>query len=245
MDRIRGVLSRAVEWGFLIGHPMRAVKRAKGDDNTRIRYLSTAEENRLREALAKRETKHRKERISYNAHQAKRGKEGLPLWPADAFTDHLSPMVLLAINTGLRRGELFGIQWSNVNLPGKVLTIPAGIAKSRKPRHIPLNAEAHDVLTRWKPKGVEPDALVFPSIGGGRFNNINKSWAAVAEAAKLEDFRFHDIRHSFASRLVMAGVDLNVVRELLGHADIAMTLRYSHLAPGKLADAVQKLEVRK
>lgn len=71
--------------------------------------------------------------------------------------------------------------------------------------------------------------------------NINKSWEGLMESASLEGFRFHDLRHDFASKLVMAGVDLNTVRELLGHADIAMTLRYSHLAPAKLAAAVAML----
>jgi site-specific recombinase XerD len=72
-------------------------------------------------------------------------------------------------------------------------------------------------------------------------NNVNKSWLGLVTAAKLQAFRFHDLRHHFASRLVMASVDLNTVRELLGHADIKMTLRYSHLAPDKLADAVATL----
>lgn len=243
LDRIRGALSRAVDWGFLAGHPMKSVKRAKGADNSRVRYLTGPEEKRLRDALAKRERQRRKERASYNAWAGKRGKPGRPMWPVDAFTDHVAPLVLLAMNTGLRRGELFGISWSDVNLPGKLLTVPAGIAKSRKARHVPLNAEAADVLGRWKP--ADADGLVFPSAEGGRMNNITKAWAGLVVAAKLQDFRFHDLRHHFASRLVMAGVDLNTVRELLGHKDIAMTLRYSHLAPDKLADAVAKLEARK
>ena len=240
LDRIRGALSRAVDWGMLAEHPLRTVKRAKGADNSRVRYLTSAEDKRLRKALAARESERRASRERHNAWHAARGSDGHPQWPEDGFTDHLVPMVLLAMNTGLRRGELFGLEWSDVNLPGKLLTVAAGNAKSRKARHIPLNAEALDVLKRWK-KQHGGAGLVFPSGSGARFDNINKSWAGLVEAADLVDFRFHDLRHSFASRLVMAGVDLNTVRELLGHADIAMTLRYAHLAPDKLAEAVARL----
>ncbi|MEG3791077.1 site-specific integrase [Lysobacter sp. CCNWLW3] len=244
LDRIRSVFSRAVEWGFLSDHPLKAVKRAKGADNSRVRYLTADEEKRLRDALAARETERRASRERHNAWHAARGSVGHPQWPKDGFTDHLMPLVLVARNTGLRRGELFGLSWSDVNLPGKLLTVTAGNAKSRKARHVPLNAEAVDVLKRWKKQG-DAGGLVFPSAGGGRLTNVNKSWDGLGTGAKLTDFRFHDLRHDFASKLVMAGVDLNTVRELLGHADIAMTLRYSHLAPDKLADAVAKLGVKR
>lgn len=241
LDRIRGVLSRAVEWGFLADHPLKAVKRAKGADNSRVRYLTPAEEERLRAALAAREASRRAGRESGSAWRKERGYEDdRPVWPDDGFTDYLTPMVLVALNTGMRRGELFGLQWEHVNLSGKLLTITAGNAKSRKARHLPLNTEALDVLTRWQRQG-EGTGLVFPSAGGGRMDNINTSWGGIVADAKLADFRFHDLRHTFASKLVMAGVDLNTVRELLGHADIAMTLRYAHLAPDKLAEAVAKL----
>lgn len=241
LDRIRGVLSRAVEWGFLADHPLKAVKRAKGADNSRVRYLTPAEEERLRAALAAREASRRAGRESGSAWRKERGYEDdRPVWPDDGFTDYLTPMVLVALNTGMRRGELFGLQWEHVNLSGKLLTITAGNAKSRKARHLPLNTEALDVLTRWQRQG-EGGGLVFPSAGGGRMDNINTSWGGIVADAKLADFRFHDLRHTFASKLVMAGVDLNTVRELLGHADIVMTLRYAHLAPDKLAEAVAKL----
>ena len=237
LDRIRGVLSRAVEWQRLTVHPLASVKRAKGADNSRVRYLSQAEDKRLREALAEREQVRRTQRASGNAWAEQRGYEKRPSWPGNGFTDHLMPLVLVAMKTGLRRGELFGLEWRNVNLVDAQLTVSAGTAKSRKARHVPLNAEALDVLTRWHDQG-EGKGLVFPGVGGGKLTNINKAWDGIATDAKLENFRFHDLRHDFASRLVMAGVDLNSVRELLGHADIAMTLRYAHLAPDKLASAV-------
>lgn len=136
-------------------------------------------------------------------------------------------------NTGLRRGEITQLTWPDVNLPGKMLTVRAGYAKSGKARHVPLNSEAVAVLTQWKEQ--EPDGRLFKLICTA------KAWGALMDAAQLENFRFHDLRHTFASKLVMAGVDLNTVRELLGHGDIAMTMRYAHLAPEHKAAAVERL----
>ncbi len=240
LDRIRSVFSRAVEWKFLAIHPLKSVKRAKGVDNSRVRYLSEDEERRLRDALARREVTRRKHRESGNEWCRARGGDGRPLWPADGFTDHLMPLVLVAMNTGLRRGELFGLRWDEINLSDKILTVTAGNAKSRKARHVHLNAEAVSVLTRWKAQG-DGTGLAFPSPSGGRFDNINKAWDNLTEDAELVGFRFHDLRHDFASKLVMAGVDLYSVKELLGHASIEMTQRYAHLAPHKLAEAVARI----
>ncbi|PNS09820.1 tyrosine-type recombinase/integrase [Solilutibacter silvestris] len=239
LDRIRKVYSCAFEWDFLTEHPLRKVKRIKVD-NVRVRYLSDSEDKELRKALAAREVERRASRVRHNAWHEERGSVGHPQWPKDGYTDHIVPMVLLALNTGLRRGELFGLEWGNLNLQARLLTVEAGNAKSGKTRHLPLNDDAMRMLKQWKKQG-DGKGLVFPSSSGARFNNINKAWSGIVAAAKLPDFNFHDLRHDFASKLVMAGVDLNTVRELLGHADIKMTLRYAHLAPGKLADAVSRI----
>lgn len=236
LDRIRGVFSRAVEWGFVDAHPLKAVKRAKGEDHSRVRYLTDDEETALRDALEARDQTAREARQRTVAGGRAQHAQLAP-YAADEYPDNLTPLVLVALNTGLRRGELFGLSWADVNLQSRLLTVQAGNAKSRKARHVPLNEEAHAVLTRCRKHGLK-SGLVFPGAYGERMTNVNKSWDGIVTAAGLVDFRFHDLRHTFASKLVMAGVDLNTVRELLGHSDIAMTLRYAHLAPAKLADAV-------
>jgi integrase len=148
--------------------------------------------------------------------------------------DHLSPVVLLAMNTGMRRGELLSLEWSDLDLGAKIITVQARKAKSGKQRHIPLNAEALRVVTKWRDQCDGVGQVFEPQ-------DVKKGWGALLTTAKITGFRFHDLRHHFASKLVMAGVDLNTVRELLGHSDITMTLRYAHLGPEHLAAAVEKL----
>jgi len=150
------------------------------------------------------------------------------------------PGVILVSNAGLRRGELFSLQWENVDLQQAILTVEGAYAKSGKTRHVPLNMEALNVLKAWHNQ-TTGNELVFHNKDGKRFDTIKKSWGTILKSAGIKEFRWHDLRHHFASRLVMLDVDLNTVRELLGHADISMTLRYAHLAPEHKANAVAKL----
>jgi integrase len=103
-----------------------------------------------------------------------------------------------------------------------------------------MNKESLHVLKNWKKQSTK-FRYVFPSQEGGRLEDIKSAWLKLLERAQIIDFRWHDMRHDFASRLVMAGVPLNTVRDLLGHSDIKMTLRYAHLAPGTKAAAVELL----
>jgi integrase len=236
---LHAAIGRAVTWGLVDASPIASVKPSKVDLSSAPRYLLENEEARLRAALDRRDERLRGERESANAWRAVRGYDLLPDLPT--FGDHLTPIVLTALNTGMRRGELFSLTWKSVDLVGASIAVHGATAKSGQTRHVPLNAEALAVLRGWREQAVDTAGLVFPSKDGEAFDNIRKSWAGVLAAAKISGFRFHDMRHHFASRLVMSGCDLNTVRELLGHSDIKMTLRYSHLAPAHKAAAVAKL----
>lgn len=241
LQRLRSAVAKAVTWQILDEHPFAAVKPLKTDRGGRVRYLSTEEEKDLRKALETRETKLREARDRFNAWREKRHMKSLPV-RTGAYLDHLRPMVLLALNTGLRRGELLSLQWSDVNFGGKMLTVRGQTAKTGQTRRVPLNAEALEVLTAWRALVDHgPDDFVFPGAAGGRLGRVDRAWETALGLATLKDFRFHDLRHHFASRLVMEGVPLNTVRELLGHTSIEMTMRYAHLAPDNLAQAVEKL----
>ena len=240
LGTLQAALNRAVEWGYLDANPLAKMKRTKTDDLGRPRFLSEDEEIRLRDALDAREERHREARESANAWRKERDYPLMPDLRALPFVDHLKPIVLLALNTGLRRGELFNLAWGDVALDRALLTVRGSGAKSGKTRHVPLNSEALGILTAWKGKGPRT-GLVFPGEEGRRLDNIDHGWQKLCADAPLVEFRFHDLRHTFASKLVMAGVDLNTVRELLGHGDIKMTLRYAHLAPEHKAAAVARL----
>ncbi len=241
LDDLKSSLTKAVAWGLLEANPIAAVKRSRIDNSRAPRFLSPDEEARLRKALDDREEGIRRERDSANAWRAKRTYELLPDLRSAAFADHLKPLVLLSLNTGMRRGELFALAWPSVDLQAGRITVHGATAKSGRTRHLPLNSEALDVLRCWRDQSADKAGFVFPGKNGAAFNNVRRSWEGVLAAAKITRFRWHDQRHDFASKLVMAGVDLNTVRELLGHSDYAMTLRYAHLAPEHKAAAVAKL----
>ncbi|UBB25619.1 tyrosine-type recombinase/integrase [Pseudoxanthomonas japonensis] len=230
----RAVIAKAVKWGMLEQNPIQQLRMKAAKPRSVVRFLSPAEEQRLRETLTARDLEHAAARRSANEWRAARKRPLFPEVPEGAYADHLTPVVLLAMNTGLRRGELLALEWSDINLQARMLTVRRENAKSGKQRHVPLNAEAVAVLRQWASQG-SGSGSVFGIFG------IKSSWDTLLTTARIEGFRFHDLRHHFASRLVMAGVDLNTVRELLGHADLTMTLRYAHLAPEHLAAAVERL----
>lgn len=235
---LRGLFSRALDWEMIPKHPLKTVKILP-EPSGKARWLSDDEEKRLRAALDAREERDRAGRDNANRWRTERKYDLLPDLRAAAFVDHLKPMVLVSINTGLRQGELLNLTWGAVDLENAIITIHGENAKDGEDRHIPMNREALEALSQWRKQ--TPGQLVFPGPTGAAISEIKTAWRKLLKDAAIENFRWHDMRHHFASRLVMAGVDLNTVRELLGHSDIKMTLRYAHLAPEHKAAAVQKL----
>jgi len=151
-------------------------------------------------------------------------------------------IIAFAMNTGLRQGEQFGLRWEHVNLTSRVLTIPR--SKHGGARHVPLNDTTMAIL-RALPSRFH-GRWVFPSTTGktplNATNFRQRTFNPAVRGARIEDFRWHDLRHTFASRLAMNGVDLKTIRELLGHKTLAMTLRYAHLSPSHLHQAVKQLD---
>lgn len=221
-----------------VPHPLAELQALEVADDETIRYLTPAEAQRLRKALADRDTAAAEARANANRWRTEREYDLLP--EIGSYCDHITPMVLLSLNTGLRQGELFSMAWENIDLERRTITVLASHSKGNNTRVVPLNTEALAILNTIKPE--KAAGLVFKSpVTGERFNNVKKAWAEVTKAAELPDLRWHDLRHDFASQLVMRGVPLFTVQKLLGHANARMTQRYAKLAPGALADAVEML----
>src|SRR5690606_17930295 len=143
---LKACLNRAFEWGIIEKNPLERVKLCKLDNSPKVRYLSLDEEKHLREALDKRENKICLKRKQHNQWLSERKQPLKQDLSNTRFADYLKPVVLLSINTGLRRGEVFGLKWVDIDWRQKLLTVTADNSKSNKTRYIPLNDEAFAVL---------------------------------------------------------------------------------------------------
>jgi integrase len=168
----------------------------------RIRWLEPEEESRLMEACTKSQNR------------------------------ALSNIVRVAVETGLRRGELLGLNWDRLDMTRGVIRLE--ITKSGRRREVPMRQVVYDVLSKLP--GVH-EGQVWPA------GSIRTAWETAVDAAKLDDFHFHDLRHTFASRYVMRGGSLPALQAILGHATLAMTMKYSHLSPTHLREEMAKTEV--
>jgi len=159
----------------------------------------------------------------------------------DTIGESAWPTIAVALHTGLRRSEQFQLRWEHVDFATGLLTVPR--SKHGEIRRVPMNDTVRDLLRKQPSRLKSP--YVFPSTTGNTpidpKNAMSRVFVPALKRAGIKNFHWHDLRHTFASRLVMAGVDLRTVQELMGHKTIAMTVRYSHLSPAHQLDAVQRL----
>ena len=148
--------------------------------------------------------------------------------------------ISFAINTGLRKGEMQNLKWHDVDYRQRLIGVHD--TKNGESRYIPINQVAKNILLST-PKHPE-SPYVFCKRTNGKTYNFRKGFETALKKADIKNFRWHDLRHTFASHLIMAGVDLNTVRELLGHKSLDMTLRYAHLSQDHKNRAVQALEAK-
>jgi len=219
---LKHIFNKGVAWGILAKNPAAKVKKLP-ETKGRTRFLSAEEAARLLEAA--------------------------PV--------HLRPIIVMALETGMRRGEILGLTWGDVDMRNGMVYV--GETKTNTPRHVPISARLRATLAalprRLRTGYVFTGAIRHTPAGGklrrplnqpvGRvglpFRDVDTAFRNACTAAGIVDFRFHDLRHTAASHMVMAGVPMRTVGEILGHKTATMTERYSHLTPEHKRNAIEKL----
>ncbi len=156
----------------------------------------------------------------------------------------LAEIITFALHTGMRLGEILSLTWEGVNLFRR--TVMVFRSKNGERRTIPINQTVLELLVEKSKVRPLKTSYVFYSQAYTRIDhhNLGRAFRPAVKAAGIEDFRFHDLRHTFATRLVQAGVDIYKVQRLLGHKSLAMTQRYAHHYPESLRDGVEVLDRR-
>jgi len=150
--------------------------------------------------------------------------------------EHIRPIVLVALFTGMRKSEILGLKWDDLDFQQKLIYIRH--TKNGRAKEIPMSADVYGVLRALPFRS----QYIFSKSNGERIVDIRTAFENAVSRAQIDNFVFHDLRHTFASYLVMSGVDLLTVKELLGHRTITMTLRYAHLSPKHKRDALESLK---
>lgn len=153
----------------------------------------------------------------------------------------IKPVVVTALNTGMRCGEILGLTWDRVDLKRNIIRLEDGMTKNGQGRVIPINATLKNTLTNIV-RGIN-STLVFANFKhGGRYKTLNREFNRACARSGISDFHFHDLRHTFASNLAMNGVALGTIGKLLGHKTMSMTERYSHFSEAHISEAVKRLD---
>jgi len=249
IKRIRGELeslySHAMKepianWKWIVKNPLADLIPipSKPIEELKPRFLGEDESSRLLGALRDRDADKRAAAASGNSWRKSRHL-ALKKPPPIHFIDHLEVMVIISLKTGLRRNELFSLEWRDVAQDFTEISVRASITKTLRSRIIPLSPLAQETMSKWKEQSTDK-SLVF-SNGGEKFKDVKRSWIGILDRANIKEFRWHDMRHDFASQLVIRNVSIQKVSKLLGHRSIKTTQRYAHLNNKSLVEAVELL----
>lgn len=211
---LKHMFAKAVDWNMVEEETLKRVRKAKllEENNRRLRYLTKEE----CQAVIK------------------------------SCEPHLEPIVIAALNSGLRKTEILTLRWDNIDLAHGFILLDK--TKNGERREVPINGTLRETLevlyhgTRERPRRVDIPYVFYDTAAGKPYQDVKRSFHTALRRAGIKDFHFHDLRHCFASHLVMAGADLPTVKELLGHKTLTMTLRYAHLAPSHKVKAVDLLD---
>jgi integrase len=208
---LRRMLNIAVRESWLLKNPFTAGEPliSLADERRRERILTREEEARLLEACGERT-------VTYK----RRGKE-VKMKDRGRRREHLRPLIIMAIDTGCRRGEMLSLQWGSVDFENGLITLHAMNTKTMRERKVAITSRLRVELERmWE---ASPKDLAAPVFG---IDNVKRAFKAACEAAGIDDMRFHDLRHTHASRLDELGFSLSKIGAQLGHTQVQTTARY-------------------
>ena len=165
--------------------------------------------------------------------------DGLLATSSVELPEHLADMAAFTLATGLRRSNITGLQWSAIDLDRNLAWVHPDQSKSRKAISVPLNRDAMRILAKWNGRH---ETHVFCYLDAPIFQTSTKAWYSALERARIKNFRWHDLRHTWASWHVQNGTSLQELMELGGWSSYVMVLRYAHLATGQLHDAANRID---
>jgi len=219
LEALSKMLNLAVANNLIDKNPMWSVKKLK-ENNYKIRILSDEEEKRLFEEIER------------GCEVIGRDRKKKIIYPYL----HLRPLIICALQTGMRRGEIFNLKWSCIDFEYEFAELLE--TKSGKSRRVPISSKFMEVLNNLNRDG----EYVFTNPNTGKpYNDIKTSFHTVLKKANIENFRFHDFRHTAATRMLEKGADIRTVQEILGHSSVIITQRYTHTTAQHKKKAIELL----
>ena len=158
-------------------------------------------------------------------------------------TAHLKPILIVALNTGMSLGEILSLKWSQFDFDKNLIRVEK--TKSGNVRYINMNTILKEELSKIRADGQKIEFVFTNLKTGSPFSTVKTGFKAACKRANIKDLRFHDLRHTFASRLVERGIDLITIKDLLGHSSVTITERYTHPNQSIKKEAVELLVKKK